>query len=361
MKTVGILTYHSSDNFGSVLQAYATCRMLREQGFDARIVNLRKPAVQKMYRILRFSKSPSVMMATAYNSLHYAELKRRKRRYEAFRQQRMALSERCYRSGAELSQAQPGYDAYVVGSDQVWNMDIVDFDMAYFLPFAGDARRISLAASFGPVSKERTLPDEVKTALAKFDLLTVRENRGAEQIENAGLARPKIVPDPVFFLNRDQWCEAASSKKCGKQYMLCYFPGVVTAEFDAYTKKLAKERGLKRVLLMPHWRNLMRRDCKDYSAGPEEFLALVRDADMVCTNSFHAAAFSVIFGKEFIVGTHSYGTDERINTLLRHTGLEGCEFRSGEYTYTPPDVQAAAKGLQLTVEESKAMLLQALR
>jgi len=301
-----------------------------------------------------------VLMATGYNALHFGALKRRKRRYEAFRQQRMSLSERSYGSGLELSETDPGYDAYVVGSDQVWNMGIVDFDMAYFLGFAGDARRIALAASFGPASGERALPDDAKLALGQFDLLTVRENRGAEQMEAAGLTRPQTVPDPVFFLSKEQWCHAASSKKRKKKYMLCYFPGVVTAEFDAYTKNLARTRGWERVLLMPHWRNLLRRDKKDYSAGPEEFLALIRDAEMICTNSFHAAAFAVIFGKEFIVGTHSYGADERINTLLRRAGLESCEFRAGEYTYTRPDLAAAVGRLRPGAEESKAMLLRAL-
>lgn len=361
MKTVGILTYHSSDNFGSVLQAYATCRMLRDSGFDGRIVDLRKPEVKKLYRILRFSTNPSVMMATAYNALHYGALRCRKSRYERFRREQMVLSRHRYSSGAELSGEDPGYDAYVVGSDQVWNRRIVDHDPAYFLAFAGEARRIAWAASCGPVCENEGLPADMKRELERFQLITLRENAGARYLAQEGVENTKVVPDPVFFLNRDQWCAAASGKKRKKKYMLCYFPGVVTPEFDAYTKSLARERGLQRVLLMPHWRNLMRRDPKNYSAGPAEFLALLRDADMVCTNSFHAAAFSVIFGKDFIVGTHSYGSDERINTLLERTGLRECEFSGSGYTYAQPDVSAAAGRLRQSIEESRALLLNALK
>ena len=361
MKKVGILTYHSSDNFGSVLQAYATCRMLREEGMDARIVDLRKPEVKKMYSILRLSRNPSVLMATAYNALHFFSLKSRQRRYERFRKERMTLSDRVYHSGRELSEDDPGYDAYIVGSDQIWNMDILDHDRAFFLPFAGNARRIALAASFGPVPKLRILPDMVRDDLRRFDLLTVRESRGADIIETAGLSRPQIVPDPVFSLTKEQWCEVAAPKKRRDRYMLCYFPGVVTAEFDDFTKRVARERGLNRVLLMPHWRNIMRQDCKDYSAGPEEFLGLVRDADMICTNSFHAAAFAVIFEKEFIVGTHSFGADERINTLLQITGLQSNEFHDQGYTYKPTDISGKTESLCSAIEESRRMLLDALK
>ena len=361
MKKIGILTFHGSDNFGSVLQAYATCRMLRDEAVDARIVDLRKPEVERMYRILRLSKNPSVMMATAYNALHFSALKKRKIRYERFRRERMTLSDETYARGLELSTSEPGYDAYITGSDQVWNMDILDHDRAFFLHFAGEAKRIALAASFGPAPKTRDLPEIVKDDLRRFDLLTVREAWGADIIEMAGFSRPQMVPDPVFFLNKEQWCEIAAPKKRRGKYMLCYFPGVVTTEFDRFTKKIAKDLGLERVLLMPHWRNMMRFDCKDYSAGPEEFLALVRDADMICTNSFHAAAFSVIFEKEFIVGTHSYGTDERINTLLRMTGLQSCEFHNQGYTYNSTDISGKTECLRLAIEESKKNILDTLK
>ncbi len=359
MRSIGILTFHDSDNFGSVLQAYATCRMLCDEGYEGRILDLRKPEVQRLYRILKLSKHPHELMATGYNALHYGKLKRRKQRYEQFRQECMNLSECRFSSGTEM-EAQLSCDGYVVGSDQVWNVDIVDFDRAYFLPFAGTAKRVAYAASFGPLQKDPASLADFRHDLESFDLITVREQMAADLVQSLELARPEVVPDPVFFLNRDKWLELASPEKRKKPFMLCYFPGVVTPEFDNYTRALAEERGLERVFLMPHWRNAFRRVKKCYDAGPREFLALFRDAEMVCTNSFHAVAFSIIFEKEFIVGTHAYRSDARINTILENTGLESCEFTGGNYVYTRQDIKKAAKKICEQAEACKMGLLNTL-
>ena len=41
MNKVGIITYHSAYNYGSVLQAYATQVAVKKLGFDAEIINYR--------------------------------------------------------------------------------------------------------------------------------------------------------------------------------------------------------------------------------------------------------------------------------------------------------------------------------
>lgn len=357
MKKIGILTFHDSDNFGSVLQAYATCAMLRDEGLDGEIIDLRKTEVQQLYRIFKFSKRPHEMIATCYNALHYRALKSRKQRYESFRKKHMYLSEKRYASGAEMVHGAMDYSGYIVGSDQVWNVDIIDYDRAYFLPFADGARRAAYAASFGPVHKEPASLAGIRNDLSMFDLVTVREQMAADMVESLDLPRPNVVPDPVFFLNKRTWLELAAQEKSKKPYMLCYFPGVPTKEFDEFTVKLAKERGLERVLLMPHWRNLFRRARKCYNAGPEEFLALFRDAEVICTNSFHAVAFSIIFEKEFIAGTHAYRSDARINTILDRTGLARCELHNGEYSCLKADVKKAAQIMFEEAEKSKNVLL----
>lgn len=360
MKKVGILTFHDSDNFGSVLQAFATCQMLHSAGFQSEIIDLRKPEVKRLYRILPFSTRPSDLMAAGYNLPHYRKLKRRKIRYEQFRKEQMKLSPVEFSSGEEMEAAELDYNAYIVGSDQVWNVDIADFDRAYFLPYAKNAKRIAYAASFGPLMKEKTVLSAAAEDLRRFDLITVRERIAADMVEAISLPRPQIVPDPVFFLSREEWTALASPTVREKPFMLCYFPGVVTKEFDEYTRELAEERGLERVFLMPHWRNLFRKVEKCYDAGPREFLALMRDAEMVCTNSFHAAAFSIIFNKELIVGTHTYHSDARMNTLLSETGLQDCEFVGEGYVYAPQDMEKAAQIIREASDRSKRLLLDTL-
>ncbi len=341
VKTIGVLTFHDSDNFGSVLQAYATCRVLAQEGFAPQLIDLRKPEVGEIYRILPRVTSKTALAAAAYNSLHYGSLEKRKNRFERFRMEQLPLSPKTYTCGEELLEQNPGCDGYIVGSDQVWNTDILDFDEAYLLSFAPNARKMAYAASFGPVRKIGQLPENMVQALKNFDKITVRERMAADMVEEMGLSRPQVVPDPVFLLTKEQWNQAAKPVHRKKPYMLCYFPGVVTPEFEAYTCRLAKEKGFLRVILMPHWRNFFRSGQNAYDAGPAEFMGLVGGASMICTNSFHATAFAVLYNKDFLVGTQAPRSDERINTLLDACALADREWQPDSEPAGTPDFTQA--------------------
>ena len=59
--------------------------------------------------------------------------------------------------------------------------------------------------------------------------------------------------------------------------------------------------------------------------NPADFLNLIRDAEAVITDSFHATVFSIIFQKDFWcfgrnVGTYSMNT--RLHTLLSYVEME---------------------------------------
>ena len=57
-----------------------------------------------------------------------------------------------------------------------------------------------------------------------------------------------------------------------------------------------------------------------YSIGPNEFLWLIKNAEMVITDSFHATVFSIIFQKDFTVVQRigEGDTFDRIDTLLKN-------------------------------------------
>jgi hypothetical protein len=58
-------------------------------------------------------------------------------------------------------------------------------------------------------------------------------------------------------------------------------------------------------------------------ASPEEFLALVRDAEMVLTTSFHGTAFAVNYGKPvFTVVQDRNASDSRQVSLMHNLGLD---------------------------------------
>ncbi len=357
-----ILTFHDSDNFGSVLQSYATSTFLNKNGIETEILDLRKPEVERLYSIFKPLNCKSNLAANVYNSLNYTALKKRKRVFEDFRKEYLPLSEKRYKGISDIEDTHPDYKAYVVGSDQVWNVGIVDFDMSYLLPFADGSKRIAYAASGLKDCSEKDF-QMMKPHLEKFDLITVRENRSVTVLkENADIDCVTVL-DPVFLIDREDWTALAAFEIYNEPYMFCYFAGGVVEEFEKYTATLAKEMGVKRVLVMPEWKNFFRSGIRNYSSGPKEFLSLVANAQIVCTNSFHAAAFSVILNKPFVVGTNSLGCDERINTLLSHFDLSECEYDSEKKDYIPPtpDFDRVNTVLFESRKRCERLLLDALR
>ena len=67
-----------------------------------------------------------------------------------------------------------------------------------------------------------------------------------------------------------------------------------------------------------------------YDAGVEEFLALVRDAAFVVTNSFHGLIFAVQYSRQVIVFSREQG-DSKINEILDLLGMKGRLLVTGDH------------------------------
>lgn len=315
---IGILTYHDSDNFGSVLQAYALSRYLLQQGYSTEIIDYRKPEVKSLYQIFKPPTNRYYALTNIYNLAFYLSLKHRKENFEKFRQEMLPLSSKCYTDQNQLKEC--NYSHFIVGSDQVWNVDILDFDLSYMLSFT-DAVKISYAASFGPKEKPVSTLLPFQKYLSFFHGVSVREPLAVKLCENIFHIAANWVCDPVFLLEPSQWLQAIKPyPKRPPHYVLCYFPGGTPKHADILSKKLAKKLGYQRILLMSEWKNIFRASIKAYDCGPAEFLDLLIHADYICTTSFHGAAFSTLFGKTFYILRN--GTDARIESLLSMTEPE---------------------------------------
>lgn len=317
-KTIATITFHRSDNFGSVLQCYALGEKLHQMGYDQFVIDYRKKEVAEHYQILRKPTTRYLLLTDFYNLLHYRSLKKRQQRFEDFRQHYLRLS-RPYTNKEALAENPPYADVYITGSDQVWNTDIIDFDDSYLLNFVRAGRKIAYAAS-GIAGLPKEKHAYLKQRITSFDAISLREKKAA-----VALDQNQVVVDPVLLLTRKDWVSLCVSGEQNRKYMLCYFAGGVSAEFEKFTKEKAAELGLQRIVLSPEWRNVFRKGTYAYDAGPREFISLIRDATLICTNSFHGTAFSILFNKPFLVGQHRPFTDDRIATLLNESGLTSRE------------------------------------
>ena len=322
---VAVMTYLYADNYGSVLQAYALNQTLTKMGYDAFLVDYRKKEVVELYRIFKPNRSRYNILTNCYHFCHFFELRRKQEKFQEFRNRYLPVSEDHYETFESLSEQPPTADVFICGSDQVWNTGIVDFDTHYLLDFVKRGKKISYAAS--GITKD-TPDDQIQYILGHiqtFQSVSVREVIAKNKLEHAGTLRVACVVDPVLLLSAEEWRQLSPPNQVKSPYMFCYFSGGVSRAFEQYTKSLAELLGLKRVIIMPEWRNAFNDSTKRYDCGPLDFLGYLQSASIVCTNSFHGTVFSTIFNRPFVVGLHKPSAEERISTFLSMCGLTSRE------------------------------------
>ena len=331
MSSAGLMTFHASHNFGSMLQAYATQRIIESWGYNCEIINFRMPS-QKNYYSLYKSMKFGMVNSLGDIIMFPLHLKRKVafQKFEAFMKNFYNLTSELD-SYEELKRIGGKYDFYIAGSDQIWSKTIpeflhseVDFTDAFFLNFTEDnKKRISFATSTG----EATLEDieEKKELLQRFDCISVREEQGAEKLANVIGKRVPVVLDPTLLLNKEKWYEILNEERLIKEkYIFLYTlrgirPGMKWGKNLYY---FAKRNNLKIVCVSPFFPILFPGVKNIIDAGPLDFLNLIRYAEIVFTDSFHGTAFSLNFEKPFysLVGKES--KDNRKSGLLHLLGAD---------------------------------------
>lgn len=329
MKSTGIITIHKINNYGSVLQAYALQKVCEEMGYKAEIIDYNFP--NQAHAGNRYASHQDTQPTEPrWIKLLYAfELMRQHKGIEAFVQKYHQLSERQYDSPEALMNDVPRYDVYITGSDQLWNPRYCNGDPAFMLHFApDDALKISYAASVGTNAIPEDLKPLYKELLSRYAHISVRENSGVDVVKAVAGKDATVVLDPTLLLNRDQWNEIAAPKRqFKKKYILCYFLNYTFNAFpyvDELAQYMQKQTGYEivRVARPPHHLGAPHTHYK-VGASPEEFLALVRDAEMVLTTSFHGTAFAVNYGKPVCtVVKDKEASDSRQVSLMHNVGLD---------------------------------------
>ncbi len=235
----------------------------------------------------------------------------------------MSLSPNEYSTCEELSGANLDYDAYICGSDQIWNTICFDFDEAYLLKFVDNARKISYAPSMGPNVANFKEEGGFKNLVSQFDTLSVREDETRKILEQITGKNVEVVVARALLLDAEAWNQLSGEKPLvAGEYIFFYTPWV---DLETYHRaiNIAKKLKMKLVVSMSYWyRQFHNNPNVEYrvNTGPREFVNLVKYSKMVIGASFHAVAFSIIFGKQFyaIDGMN----DARISNILSQLSLE---------------------------------------
>ncbi len=312
---IGIIThYYKSENYGGNLQAYALCKYIDSLNLDAEQISyVRKSHGLKYYmwkakRVLRNYKSILVM----------SDLKKRKNAILQFNQEKINHSKPCKEK--KLRDLNNIYDVFITGSDQVWHPSAVC--PAYLLDFADKEKtKISYAASFAtdtiPCEKEEMF----RSGLKDFTAISVREKNAVDMLKKITEKPVECTLDPTLLLSRKDWDRVCEEKSIPEKYIFTYFLGDSENQRNI-AKEYAKNKNLK-IVTLPYLSGNFREidkkfgDYRLFDVSPAQFISLVKNAEVIFTDSFHASVFSIIYNKEFFVFERSFKTSmgSRLYTL----------------------------------------------
>ena len=281
--TAGIVTFFDHNNYGAVLQSYALQKILEING--AAVYHLRFPST-KVEENAPTPCHPLIKKIGEHGRI-------RDQRFASFRDKYLNVKEYC-------PETLSGTDVFITGSDQVFNPTIPGWDSRYLLQFAGNAPKVSYAASFGE-SPDEKFSGLFKAGLEDFSSISVREKSGVQIVKALTGKDANCVLDPVFLIPSEEWERIASESSlelsASKPYILLI---AVQNDLSVYNewKSLAEKRGLELRIISPSL--FLPAGFESWSGvGVEDFLKLLQNAEEVATSSFHALAFSIIFRKKF--------------------------------------------------------------
>lgn len=289
-KKIGVIThYYKSFNYGGLLQSYALIKMFQKNNFIACQIQYDSSIKQRKFtRLMLHIGNKFITMLKNFI--------RNKKRIEACSRFRTAIPHtREIYNYKNISTVEKNFDAFVTGSDQVWNPS--EINVGYSLSFTNKPK-FSYAASIGVKSLTSSDLAFYESFLQDYRMVSVRERNAVELLQHV---RPiSLVLDPVFLLTKDEWLSLASKKICTEKYIFYYLLGD-DAKSRCIVENFAKEKGW-RIFVIPYLNgknNVKKGDLFRKDISPNDFLSLIANAECVMTDSFHALCFSYIFKKDF--------------------------------------------------------------
>lgn len=310
MKIYIVSLFHNTTNYGGVLQAYAlTSVITNKTGNEAKQLDykhLREKSAwhHKLKKLFNLKKIVVYFKDKLFttNKKYFQQLKKqRERAFQLFVRENIP-STIVYEKGS-IGKSLIETDVFITGSDQVWNVEY--YDEVYRLEFVPSTKyKFSYAAgvSSGELTEEQK--SIFKKALSTFDAVSVREESAVSTLQSLTDKKVEWVLDPTLLLSREDWDNICSEKRINEKYVFCYFLGKLSLS-NKKIIEFAHSKGLK-VVSMPYLAWTSKRDSdfgdyKIYDATPTDFISLIKHAEYIFTDSFHAAVFSHIYHKNFFV------------------------------------------------------------
>lgn len=323
---IALLNLQYDNNYGGNLQRYALITILQRVGYDVTHLNLRfnfNPL--PWYRMAYIYAKRIVKRVFGYKNVSVFPERRNQKQYEdsckvtdAF-YYRYIPHTKVIGSKKALSRY-TDYDAFVVGSDQVWRKMIakiygIDTFFFDYLQETIKAKRIAYGASLG--TDENELDDDDLARLTplykRFDAVSVREDTSLRLFEEYGWTSPqaKWVLDPTLLLEKEDYLQLIKDGNTipSEGSMFCY----ILDDTEEKTIIINEEAGERN--LTPFQIGLKGQ------ASIEQWLRSFADAEFIVTDSYHGLVFSVIFNKPFRLIRNQFRGAARFDAIFKACGI----------------------------------------
>ncbi len=334
-----ILSLGGYYNYGGLIQRYALQTFTRKNGYNLRVFNLRY--------MNKFGKREGDRRNLEQFAQKYIDQETFHPWFSAF------------------------YGTYIVGSDQVWR-DWFGGDWSrfgnFFLRFVKNkkAKRIAYSASFGvddlySAGINARNKKKIVRLIKKFDAISVRENSAVRLVEQLK-GKATTCLDPSLLLTKDDYSRLIDQSSAVREVevlpVFSYLLDPTEAKEDV-VKSFGEANKTETTNIRP--RNGKR------LPPMELWLKCFRDSEIIITDSFHGAAFSIINRKKFIViGNKTRGL-ARMTDLLEPLGLGGRLISEDDLDtlelsdlMKPIDWEKVEKILNDRIKDSSTWLLSAL-
>lgn len=352
---IGLLTFQDTNNIGACLQALALYTKIKNWGYDIEIINYHN---ERIYYNEVVSWRPRLLpirrmlIWLLFGRKNYHKYKSLQKEFSSLAR----ISDVEYTLN-DIKQTEDKYDCFLVGSDQVWALNLTDYDYTYFLDFVGRGKRkISFSSS---ISDEESFSKDkhAQSLLKEFDRISVREKEAQIAIQQTIGLEVEWVGDPTMLLTTEEWDQILSPREYKEEYIFIYFldpqKKILKDALDyakkhkckAYFCNIGKPiRGIKNVV----------------PKTMSEWIGLIKHSKAVFTASYHGMLFALYYQKQFLF--YNRNQKSRMISLSCLTGTESNDgelYKSGEIPYI--DYTMVSKRIESFRNKSADILKETMR
>lgn len=311
---IGILTASRTDNIGTDLQAYAMQKICSNVFSEAELINYVCQKLENSRKAF-YPHTLKGFLSIPYKLVNHFH-------HEAFRKKYFNYSDKEY---CKDDLKEMDYDLVVVGSDQIWNLDITGKDLGFFLPDKKtNYKKCSYAASLGRTDiRDWEAKYQLSSYLQQFDYLSVRERSGVIALKQIGIAAQDVL-DPLLLLPTKYWEDIAEQPRTSRKYIVIYVVDRTQEAID-FARKYAKKNRLDIYYVGNPLKPITGLKIKRF-ISIQEWIGYIKNAELIVTNSYHGMAICISFHKDVACFKLSNKeSNSRLENAFRYFGVDSIE------------------------------------